>query len=714
MSKKQRTNHGKSTRKKSGTDQTQFDQLLQRIAQQMDAGELAPAEAALRQILQQQPGNGFALYLLGVLAHRTGHLEDAVGLIEKAIVSLPKAALFRRSITEMYRRLGRLDAAIVHARMAIRLEPSNAVAHSNLGIIYYDRNEYDQALACQQNALRLDPNLPQALNNLGCVLAERGEREQAVESFRKVLEMEPGNLEARNNLGAVLTDLERPKEAVVELDTLLQAVPDYADAYSNLGAALLLLEQSERAEAAFRRNLELRPGNVTDLMGLARALKKQDRLGEAQTLVEQVLALEPDRAEAYSLSGEIHMLSESYVEAENAFHKALELNPGSDGAYLGLGQVQTELGRLDAASVSFEQAMAIDPNNIMPHIFLARIRNLSHGEPSLVRLEAEMERIDSLIPEKALPLHFVLGKTYDGLQEYAKAFFHFAEGCRLKRGQVQYAADDFAAVCANIMAYLSRDNIDRLRGAGDPSDMPIFVLGMPRSGTTLVETIIASHPMVHGAGELTDLLDIAAQPYPDGDSPGYPLSLRDVTQDALTAMGARYVEGVSVRADAVRHITDKNPFNFLALGLIHLIMPNAKIVHVRRNPLDTCLSGFTQLFNADTQAYSYDLAEIGGYYANYARLMEHWYDVLPDGAFCELQYEELVADKEGQIRRLIDYCGLEWNDACLESHKSGRSVKTASITQVRQPVYTSSVGRWRHYEEYLQPLLDALGRYASY
>lgn len=712
MPRRQRAHFGKNTQKVSGSRQIHFDQLLQRIGQQIDAGQLQQAEIALRQILQQQPRNGHALHLMGVLAYRVGNLEKAVEFLEQAIKSLPKVALFRCNIAEMYRMLGRLDEAISHGKRAVKLEPSNAVAHSNLGIAYYDHKEYDLAVTCQKRALKLDPNLVKALNNLGCIHGERGENEQAFEYFHKVLALEPGHLWARNNLGAVLVSLERPSEAIIELNAALQVNPGYADAYANLGGAFLLIEQLEQAETAYRKNLELRPGNVTGLMGLARTLKKQDRLSEAQVLVEQMLAAKPDMAEMHSLLGEIYLLRDCYAEAEPAFLKAIALKSGLVSAYLGLGQVQSELGQLDAACASFEQAMAIDPGNIMPHIFLARIRKLSRNDPSLRRMEAEMEKIDALIPTKALPLHFALGKTYDELQEYDKAFPHFVEGCRLKRAQLQYDADDFDKLCAHIMSFFSLENIDRLRGAGEPSDMPIFILGMPRSGSTLVETIIANHPMVYGAGELYDLINIARQPLPDAGPVVYPLSLKDITRDDLTSMGTRYVDGVRGRASSVPHITDKALSNFLMVGLIHLILPNAKIVHVKRNPLDTCLSGFTKLFNANAQQHSYDLREIGRYYAGYARLMEHWREVLPIGSFYELQYEALVTDKEEQIRRLIDYCGLEWDNACLESHKSSRSVKTASITQVRQPVYTSSIERWRHYEKYLQPLIDALGPYA--
>jgi len=692
--------------------QMPIEQALQYIGRQIDAGQLAPAETALRQILQQQPRNAFALHLLGVLAHRAGHAEKAIELIEKAITYQPTVAQFHSNVGEMCRLLGRLDDAVAHGEAAVRLDPNQASAHSNLGIAHYDREEYDAAEACQRRALELEPNQLQALNNLGSIHREREEKETAIEYFRKVLALAPGYLEASNNLGAVLTELERPEEAIPELLKVIRANPGYADAHSNMGNALLLLERFDEAEAAYRQTLALTPQSVSGWMGLARALKEQDRLEEAREAVDRVFALEPDKAEAHSLLGDICSKDEKYDEAEAEFRRAMELDPELAGAHLGMGQLQLELGRMKEACVSFERAMAIKPDDISPHMFMAQARKMKADDPSLARLEAEAEKIDTLPPTKALSLHFSLGKAYDDLKEYDKAFPHFIAGCRLKRARIEYDADDFDRACANIRSFFSRETIERLRGAGDPSDVPIFVLGMPRSGTTLTETIIASHPDVHGAGELHDLLAIAGKPRENGESPGYPVSLQDITHADLTAMGARYVAGVRARNAEALHITDKMPANFLAVGLIHLILPNAKIIHIKRNAADICLSGLNKLFHTNTQLHSYDMTEMGHYYVNYARLMEHWREVLPADAFYEVQYEELVADKEAQTRKLIDYCGLEWNDACLESHKTSRSIKTASITQVRQPVYTSSVERWRHYENYLGPLLEALGEYA--
>ena len=526
-----------------------------------------------------------------------------------------------------------------------------------------------------------------------------------------MLSIEPGYLEALNNLGAVLTELERPEEAVAELIKVIRARPQYPDAHCNIGNAFLAMEDYEKSLTAFNQTLALSPDNTGGVIGLARVYKEQERFDDARATVDRALRLDPKKAEAYSLSGEIYTKMERYQEAEKEFREASELDGKLISAHLGMGQLQMELGQLDESQASFNKAMEIDPKEIAPHVFMAQAKKIKPKDPTLERLETEAEHLDTMPKTKAMSLHFALGKAYDDLKEYDKAFPHFASGCRLKRARIQYSADNFDSACNNIREFFSKETIDKLRGGGDSSRVPIFVLGMPRSGTTLTETIIASHPDVYGAGELHDLLAIANQPIPGVQTEGFPLSMHGVTQDDLTRAGARYVAGLRERNATAKHITDKMPANFLAVGLIHLMLPNAKIVHVKRNAADTCLSCFTKLFN-NSQYHSYDLTELGRYYANYAKLMGHWREVLPEGAFHEVQYEHLVTDKEAQTRRLIEYCGLEWNDACLESHKTERSIKTASITQVRQPVYTSSVDRWRSYEKHLQPLLSALGEYA--
>lgn len=686
-------------------------QAVQRAGQHIDAGQLAPAQAILQQVLHQQPQHADAIHLMGVLMHRAGNTALAIELIGKAITLAPQVARFHVNCGEMCRLLERLDDAVRHGERAIALEPRNASAHSNLGIAFYDQKDYARAEVCQKTALALAPHLVTALNNLGSIRRNLKDKEGAIDYYRQALAVAPDYLEAANNLGAVLTELERPDEAMTELLKVIRMRPDYADAHCNIGNAFLLKEDFDKALFAFNQTLTLTPDNPAALLGLSRTYKEKEALDDARSIVDRLLTLTPHKAEAHALSGDLYSKLGAYPQAQAAYQQALALDPDLISAHLGLGQLELELGHLPLAQASFRQAMQIDPKEVAPHVLMAQASKVRAGDDTLRRLEAEAEQLASLPPNRAIALHFALGKVYDDLEDYDRAFGHFAAGCQLKRARIQYDPVKQDQATQAICDFFSLQTIERLRGAGDPTKVPIFVLGMPRSGTTLTETILASHPDVHGAGELRDLLALANQPTPGVASSPYPLGLHGLTPEDLTRMGGCYLAGLRQHSASARHITDKMPANFLAVGLIHLMLPNAKIIHVKRNAADSCLSGFTKLFN-NSQYHSYDLTEMGCYYVNYAKLMAHWRKVLPADAFMDLQYEELVADKEAQTRRLVAFCGLPWHDACLESHKTERSVKTASITQVRQPMYTSSVERWRRYEKHLHPLFDALGPHA--
>jgi len=447
---------------------------------------------------------------------------------------------------------------------------------------------------------------------------------------------------------------------------------------------------------------------------LGNVLQEQGRLLEAEDSYRRALELKPDFVEARSnLGGTLHEQGH-FLEAETGYRQALEINPECSEALFGLGRLRMENGQMEEAQGLFLRALKAKPDNLAARFYLAHVKKVETGDANFAALveycEAAQNNRIPLLGKNAISLHFALGKCYDDSGDYEKAFFHFSEGCKLKRTTFDYSPDQVERQFSGIMRIFDQATIDRLRGAGNPSHLPIFILGMPRSGTTLIEQIIASHPEVHGAGELPDLLAIAQRDNA-GTRAAFPDNLGLLDQVTLTARGVEYVAGLQQRAPEARHITDKMPANFLAIGLIHLMLPNAKIIHVNRNPVDTCLSCFTQLFTRN-QEFTYDLAELGRYYIDYSRLMKHWRNVLPKGAFLDVQYEDIVADQETQARRIIKHCGLEWNDVCLEFHKSKRSVQTASVTQVRQPIYKSSMERWRHYEKFLAPLLDALGNLA--
>ncbi len=684
-----------------------IDQALQLAAQQQQAGQLQQAEHLLRQILKQQPRHPFAVQLLAVIAHQVGKVDEAIKLLGQAIAVAPNVAQFHANLGEMCRQAGRLDDAIQYGENAVKLDANSAQAHSNLGIAHYDKGELDKAEACQQRALKINPQMPQALNNLGSIQRDRKNYPVAIELYKKAIAHNPNYLESINNLGAVLTESERPEEAVPVLLQAIKARPQYAEAHCNIACAFLSMEDLKRAEAGFNEALKLKPDYPQALEGLAKLHQEQKQLPQAQAVAERALAIAPQRAEVHSLLGGIYGEQSFPDKAAQAYAQALALNPNLLSAHLGKGHLQMEVGEMDAAEASFRQALALDPDGLSARLSLTQVRKTTPDDENLLALEKYAENLASMSETKALSLHFSLGKCYDDIKQYDKAFPHFLEGCRLKRKRIQYNAADNDSAVQNIIRLVTPEMIDSLRGSGEPSDVPIFVLGMPRSGTTLTEQILASHPDVYGAGELHDLLHLAG--HPKGEpTVGFPLSMQGLTPDDMAAMGAKYVAGLRERAPNSPRITDKMPANFFCVGLIHLILPNAKIVHVNRNPVDTCLSGFTRLFNK-SQYHSYDLAEIGRYYRNYAQLMNHWRAVLPAGAFLDVQYEDLVADNVNQARRLLEFCNLDWHDACLDFHKTERNVRTASVTQVRQPIYNSSVERWRKYEKFLGPLLQELG-----
>jgi tetratricopeptide (TPR) repeat protein len=582
-----------------------------------------------------------------------------------------------------------------------------ASAHSNLGIALFDAKNYDEAEASHQRALGLMPNLLQSLNNLGSIERGRGNKAQALEWYRKALAINSDFLESLTNMGAVLVEDERPDEAIPPLMKVLQVYPESPEALCNLGLSYFKRDEFDKADTLLRRSLHHRPGYPEALVGLARVCHELDKLDEAESLLMEATEKAPEKSDAWCQLGSIYTEQGQSDLAEAAYQRALGTDAKCAEALTGLANLKLEGGDIKEAVIDLESALDIDPDNLGARFHLTQAQKVKKGDSNLAVLEAKAASNESLSAEKRISLHYALGKAYDDLKEYDKAFPQFIEGAKLKRSKLNYSAEADDARTQRVIEVFNPERYRNLQGAGSNDASPIFILGMPRSGTTLTEQIISSHPLVHGAGELRHLLEVAQQPMPGMPDLAYPENLVDVDQSALSAWGADYIARLRKHSATAQHITDKMPANYMALGLIPLMLPNAKIVHVKRNPVDTCISCFTRLFNRHQDA-TYDLAELGKHYMNHERLMQHWRSLLPAGSFLEVQYEDIVADMEGQARRLIDYVGLEWNEACLDFHKNKRSIRTASVTQVRQPIYKTSVERWRNYEQYLGPLLEQL------
>jgi tetratricopeptide (TPR) repeat protein len=453
-------------------------------------------------------------------------------------------------------------------------------------------------------------------------------------------------------------------------------------------------------------------GNVRSVLDTAVRHRRAGRLREAVTLYKRALFLKPDHADAhYNLA--LALLEQGKLDdAITHCERAIAVNPDRAEVHNTLGLILKDRGEFGDAMGHFAKAIAIKPDCAEAHFNRAELKTFHRGDTDLAALEALVRR-DGLSADKGLLVHFALSKALEDIGDYGQAFEHLRRGNSLKREQIDYDEKSEVRLFERISTVYDATLFDRFRGTGDPSRVPIFVLGMPRSGSTLIEQILAGHPQIHGAGELRDL-DTALSSVLSAGNPTvpYPECVPSLDGDILRRIGEAYLARLAVLADRKARIVDKLPGNFLDIGLIRLILPNARIIHTVRDPIDTCVSCYSKLF-AFGQYFSYDLGELGRYYRCYSALMTHWRSVLPPASILDVSYEDVVDDLEGQARRLIDYCGLPWDDRCLSFHKTIRPVKTASTVQVRQPLFRSSLQRWRRYQPGLGPLLKELGDVAT-
>jgi len=461
-------------------------------------------------------------------------------------------------------------------------------------------------------------------------------------------------------------------------------------------------KQFDKAEETYQAILTIVPGWAEAHSNLGVAMQKQGKLTAAAAGHARAVTLKPKCAELHYKMGSVFQEMGRLTEAAAWYRQALELEPEHAQAHNHLGTVLLEEGDLDAAAAQYERALALKPDYAAAHYNRSRLRTFCAADAELAALEALAARVDSL-PESARPcVHFALAKALDDVGDYARAFAQLLAGNAMKRREIDYDEARTHETFRLIAETFNTDLLDRLQGTGEPTRAPIFIVGMPRSGSTLIEQILASHPDVHGAGELGSLNRIAISRLAP-----YPAYVSGIEADGWRRMGDEYLKSLPEMPQGKKRFTDKSPLNFLHVGLIRLALPHARIIHTVRNPVDTCFSCFSKLFTFEMK-FSYNLGELGRYYRYYRELMAHWRSVLPPDAMLDVSYESVVANLEEQIRRMLDYCGLPWDDGCLEFYKTRRPVLTASANQVRRPLFRSSINRWRRYQDYLQPLLSEL------
>lgn len=484
------------------------------------------------------------------------------------------------------------------------------------------------------------------------------------------------------------------------------AKPD--DAAATLRAANALARRGDvaRAEQIYRTVLDAHPDFDAAHANLAFVLNSMRRFGEAATHFRRALAAQPDAVPV--LIGLAHALQRQgrWRDAEPCYRRALALRPDLAGAELGLGMCLLATARLDAARACFERAVHLEPTCVEAWHLLSTLRRFDADDPFIAACEALQPRVAALPALRRARYWFALGKLREDAARYDDAFAAYATGNRTRASLfVLDESGEDRRVQDACAVFNSHPAETRAAVESAVGKTPVFVVGMPRSGTTLVEQILASCPDVHGAGEIADLQAVLRERCGD---PEPWAAVRTLPAAALRELGAAYLERVWKRAPQATHIVNKMPSNYRYVGLIRMILPQARIIHVVREPMDSCFSCYTHLFEGDSLPYSYDLRALGRYYRRYVRCVEHWHRVLP-GVMLDVRYAELVTDTEAQARRMLDHVGLPWDPGCLQFHRNPRLVVTASRAQVRRPIYRDSVARWRRFESHLQPLLELVG-----
>jgi len=547
-------------------------------------------------------------------------------------------------------------------------------------------------------------------------LHRAGRFAEAVTLYRRIIRREPDLPEVHDNLAAALAALGRLSEAAASCRCASELDPDKPQVWCRWGAALAGLGRFAEAEEKLRRAILLDRDFAEAHCQLGNALRQSGRLDAAEEMLRRAVALDPNRAEAHAGLGDVLLDRGEPREAAAAFGKAIALKPDFAGAHNNLSLALKEAGRLDEARHAAEAAIRLAPRRAAYYANLAEVRTFTADDPYVAVLEA-LAQDASLAADERVHLHFALAKAYDDIGRPEDAFTQLLAGNGRKRRAIDYDEAAALARMERTRALFTPDFIAARQGGGEATRLPVFILGMPRSGTTLVEQILASHPHVAGAGEVklfdqavAALRDLA--PAAAAGSGTYPEMVADMGPEHFRLLGAIYAERLARLAPGALRITDKMLSNFIYAGLIHLALPHAAIIHVVRDPVDTCVSCFAKLF-VEGQAYSYDLAELGRYYARYRSLMAHWRRVLPPSQMLEVRYEDVVGDLDGAARRIVAHCGLAWDARCLDFHRTERAVRTASAAQVRRPIYRDSVARWRKYERFLAPLLAALDAQAA-
>jgi tetratricopeptide (TPR) repeat protein len=659
---------------------------LKSARQSFSRGEFESTRETCLGILAVSPGEAGALHLLGLIAHRDGDLTHARDFLRRAAESPEASALYLLTYAELCCKAVDRHAAVELARRATELDDALPLGWFYLGNLLFEMRRLEESRRCLQRAVELDAEFWQARAVLALALGRMGEADEAAAQFERLLSECAGNAEIVGTYAVFLSDQGRCAEALTQAERAIALQPDTLDHHLRAAEIEFLLSRHRAAldrlilvEGAWPRAIRL-------LTLKAHLLRSVDRNDEAVALCRDALRAGLESADllrAYGLA--LHLTGED-AEALTVFDRAAAVNHGL--ALSDKGVLLSHLGRLADACSAFDAALAHEPTLVDAWYNRSNVKTYSSGDPDIGAMERLLSRCSY---QEGLLLHFALGKAHMDSGGTDQAFAHWHEGNRMKRAVIDYDSDAAARQIALCAAGTPNPDIRESAGEVEFSDVPVFIVGMPRCGSSLIEQILASHPEIHGAGELVQLR-----------------ALFEAGEPGSRPIAAVALEKLRRLAPRAARIIDKDLCNFLHLGVIHRVFPRARIVHCRRDPLDTCFSAYTKLFAGDF-GFTYEQRELGAYYRRYHALMAHWRSLLPQQVFMEIDYEALVSDPQRETHRLLEFLDLPWNEACARFFETSRTVNTASFVQVRRPIYRSSIGSASSLRPHLQPLIEALG-----
>ena len=641
--------------------------------------------------------------ILGLLQKRA--TADAIAACRNALSRYPEDVNILGLLGAALGDSGQFPEAEHILLKVIDLMPTFAKPYEDLGTLLLQQGKAEQAVPLLEKACRLDPKLEAAHFQLGKALAQLGRGPDADKAFERSFALSPTRgimaMAAEHHAAGRLEEAERLCRQVLQKD------PRHVDALRMLGLIAAAAGDLDEAENLLRQALAGAPDHVAAMFELGRVLKELERPEEAIEIYHALIALQPDNPRAhYRLAGVLAPAALTEQSAA-AYRRALELDPEHAGAWLGLGHMLKTLGKQQEGVDAYKRCLALEPEFGEAYFSLANLKTYRFDDSEIAEMQ---QRLDSETVREPSRVNFLfaLAKAHEDRKDYDAAWQYYEEGNAKQRLLVSYDPVLTETTNDELVEYFNEAFFTDHKGTGNPDPSPIFILGMPRSGSTLVEQIIASHSHVEGTSELPYIGRLTKSLNRNrADGMRYPAVLSELEPRHFDRLGQSYLDMARMhRVEGTPHFIDKMPNNFPLVGFIHSILPNAKIIDARRHPLDACTGNLRQLY-ARGQTFSYDQTDIGEYYLQYQRMMDHWDEVLP-AVVLHVQYEDVVADLETQVRRILEYLQLPWEDACLNYHQSDRAVRTASSEQVRQPIYTSGIGYWRHYDSQLEELKEVL------